>query len=405
MARLRTWIVIGAGTLAGLGSLGWIALRPSGAPSEFTTEPARRQDLRDSVAANGEIQARTRVNVGVQVTAAIREIHVKDGQWVQAGDLLVTLEQERYRQALNQSEMGLRMTRKDLEIAQATWTKQEQTFRRQEALHAQGLVSTEDFQQVKLARDTAATALERARVAVQQLEAQVAIAQDDLGKTVIRASMSGQVTGLKAEKGETAIAGTTNLAGAVLMVISDLSEMMGEIRVGELDVVKVKEGQQAEITVDALPGSLFQGRVITVATGTDRPANATSNSQETQTYKVRVLLEGSKDQLAALKPGMSARIAVLTAVHKDVLTVPLAAIQDREAKGKGLGLLAGSRSIVFVAKDGKAQEREIRTGLATRRAAEVLEGLQAGELVVTGPTKQLSALSDGAPVKPQKAKP
>ncbi|BDU76314.1 efflux RND transporter periplasmic adaptor subunit [Mesoterricola sediminis] len=405
MARLRTWIITGAGAVGLAGSLGWMGLRSSSATPEYSVEAARVQDLRDSVAANGEVQARTKVNVGVQVTAAIREIHVKDGQWVKAGDLLVTLDQERYRQALNQAEMGLRMSRKDLEIAQATWTKQEQTFRRNETLHGQGLVSAEEFQQVKLARDTAATSLERARVAVQQSEAQVAIAQDDLSKTVIRASMSGQVTGLKAEKGETAIAGTTNLAGAVLMVISDLSEMMGEVRVGELEVVKVKEGQPAEITVDALPGSLFRGKVMTVATGTDRPANASSTSQETQTYKVRVLIEGTPEALGALKPGMSARIAVLTSEHKGVLTVPLAAIQDREVKGRGLGLLAGSRSVVYVAKDGKVQEREIQTGLSTRRAAEVLSGVKAGELVVTGPTKLLTGLTDGAAVKLQKGQP
>ena len=405
MPRLRTWIFIGVGAVGAVSSIGWVSLGGRAAPAEFTVEPAARQILRDSVAANGEIQAKTRANVGVQVTAAILEIHVRDGQWVKAGDLLVTLDQERYRQALNQAEMGLRMASKDLEIAQATFTKQDQTCARQGRLHDLGLLSSEDFQGVKLARDTAATTLERARVAVLQSEAQAAIARDDLSKTVIRAPMAGQVTGLKAEKGETAIAGTTNLAGAVMMVISDLSEMMAEIRVGELDVVKVKLDQPAEVTVDALPGQIFQGRVGTVASSTDRPAGSTSaSSQETQSYKVRILLEGSPERLAALRPGMSARIAVLTAEHKDVLAVPLAAIQDREAKAGGLGLLTGSRSIVFVVKDGKAEEREIRTGLATRRAAEVLAGLQDGEPVITGPAKLLSTLSAGMPVKLKKDK-
>jgi len=398
MPRVRTWIVISLGSLGLLGSIGWIGLRNGSGTPEFTVETVKRQALRDSVAANGEIQAKTRVNVGVQVTAAIIGIHVQDGQWVKPGDLLVTLDQERYRQALNQAEMGLRMARKDLEIAQATFAKQDQTYRRQDNLHQLGLTSTEDFQQVKLARDTAATSLERAQVAVQQSEAQAAIARDDLDKTVIRASMAGQVTGLKAEKGETAIAGTTNLAGAVMMVIADLSEMMAEIKVGELDVVKVKVGQPAEITVDALPAMVFQGRVITVATSTDRPMGSSGTGQETQSFKVRVLLEGTAEELAPLRPGMSARIAVLTAEHPDVLTVPLAAIQDKEAKGKGLGLLNGTRSVVYVVRNGQAVEREIRTGLSTRRAAEVLSGLQEGDKVISGPTKQLPALKDGMKV-------
>lgn len=405
MPRLRTWLFIGIGSLGVLASIGWASLRGGPGTPEFTTEPVKRQPLRDSVAANGEVQAKTRVNVGVQVTAAIKEIHVTDGQWVKAGDLLVTLDQERYKQALNQSEMGLRMARKDLEIAQATFSKQDQTYVRQERLNKAGLTSLEEFQQVKLARDTAATTLERARVAVQQSEAQTAIAQDDLSKTVIRATMAGQVTGLKAEKGETAIAGTTNLAGAVMMVISDLSEMMAEIRVGELDVVKVAVGQPAEVTVDALPGKVFQGRVLTVASSTDRPAgSSTSNSQEAQSYKVRILLDGSAQERASLRPGMSARVAVLTAEHKDVLSVSLAAIQDREAKAGGLGLLTGNRSVVFVVKDGKAAERSITTGLTTRRAAEVLTGLQEGDVVISGPTKQLATLADGAEVKIKKGK-
>jgi len=365
-----------------------------------------RQALRDSVTANGEIQAKTRVNVGVQVTAAIQEIHVRDGQWVKAGDLLVTLDQERYKQALHQAETGLDMARKDLQIAKSTFQKQEKSFRRQASLYDSGLISEEEYLSSKLTRDTAATTLERARVAVNQSEAQAAIARDDLSKTVIRASMSGQVTGLKAEKGETAIAGTTNLAGAVMMVISDLSEMMAEIRVGELDVVKVHEGQPAEVTVDALPGMVFKGRVITVATSTDRPANQTSSSsQETQSYKVRILLEDKPEVLAALRPGMSSRIAVLTAEHKNVLTVPLGAIQDRESRTGGLGLLPGSRSVVYVVKDGKAQEREIHMGLSTRKAAEVVSGLNEGEQVVTGPTKQLSTLANGMAVKIEKGKP
>jgi len=406
MPRLRTWLFISIGSLGVLSSVGWMSLRGGTGKPEFTTEAVKRQPLRDSVAANGEVQAKTRVNVGVQVTAAIKEIHVTDGQWVKAGDLLVTLDQERYKQALNQSEMGLRMARKDLEIAQATFSKQDQTFVRQERLNKAGLTSLEEFQQVKLARDTAATTLERARVAVQQSEAQTAIAQDDLSKTVIRATMSGQVTGLKAEKGETAIAGTTNLAGAVMMVISDLSEMMAEIRVGELDVVKVAVGQPAEVTVDALPGKVFQGKVLTVASSTDRPAgSSTSNSQEAQSYKVRILLDGSAQERASLRPGMSARVAVLTAEHKDVLSVSLAAIQDREAKAGGLGLLTGSRSVVFVVKDGKAAERSITTGLTTRRAAEVLSGLQEGDEVISGPTKQLATLADGVAVKIRKDKP
>ena len=403
MLRRNKWWFISGSILVVCLSIGWVALRGGKDEAVFTVEKVHRQDLQESVTANGEIQARTKVNVGSTITAEITEIHVKDGQWVKAGDLLVSLDQERLRQDLVRAELTLGTARQDLINAQATHDKQGKTFQRREDLHAQGIVSSEDYLQEKLNLGNALTQLERAKVGVQQAEAALAQAKDTLSKTVIRASMSGQVTGLKAEKGETAIAGQTNIAGAVLMVISDLSEVMAEIKVGELDVVKLKLGQPAEVTVDAIPGKVFQGRVISVATGTDRPSGMSyGTSQETQSYKVRIQLEGAKEALGSLRPGMSSRIAVLTAERKNILAVSLAAVQERETKTGGLGLMTGSRSVVFVVKDGKAEERSLKTGLSTRRAAEILEGLAEGEQVITGPSKALPTLANGKTVKIEK---
>jgi len=403
MKKRTTWLV---SILAGLVLLGLGAVVMAMKGKEevtYTVATAARQDLREIIGANGEIQALTRVQVGAQVTATIKTIHVKDGEIVRAGDLLVTLDQEHYRQALNQTVMGQRMARKDLEAAETTYRKQDQTCERQRALLEGGYVSNEDFQQTKLVRDTAATALDRARVAVQQADALVAMAQDDLSKTEIRASMPGRVTGLKAEKGEMAIAGTTNLAGAVLMIISDLSEMLAEVRVGELDVAKLKPDQAAEIQVDALPGKVLQGRVLDVATSIDRttaqPAGTTS--QDPQNYRVRVRILGAGAELAGLHPGMSAHVAVLVNEAHNVLTVPLQAIQERESRGGGLGLIPGTRTVVFVAREGRASERVIRTGTGTRLAVQVLEGVADGERVITGPVKVMSALAEGAAVKVQ----
>ena len=400
MSRMLRWALVVLALLLVAGGLTWSRFRAGREVPAYSVETVARRPLRDSVAGNGELRARTTVNVGVQVTAAIKVIHVHDGQWVKAGQILVTLEQERYRQALNQAEMGLRMARKDLEIAQATFTREDQSYRRQAALHQHRILSSEAFQKAELVRDNAATTLDRARVAVQQARAQAAIARDDLDKTVIRASMAGQVTRLKAERGETAVAGATNLSGAVLMVISDLSELLAEFQVGELDVVKLKAGQPAEATVDALPSRTFRGQVLSVATATERPEGGMTlpGVPEAQGYKVRILLDRDQDARAELRPGMSARTAVLTAERDAALTVPLAAIQERPARDSGLGLLPASRSVVFVVRDGVAREREIRTGLTTRREAEVVSGLQEGELVITGPTKQLTLVADGLKV-------
>ncbi len=399
--KRRTWMMLGGATLVA-GLVGWKAF---GSPSEaevlFTTETARRQDLRESVSANGEIQALTRVNVGTSVSGEIKVIHVKDGQTVRAGDLLVTLDQERFKQDLNRAELGLRMARQDQENAEATFRKQDATFQRQENLFKQSLISVDQFQDSKLTRDSADITLQRAKVSVQQAQSQVALAQDALEKTVLRAPITGRVTGLKAEKGEMAIAGQTNVAGAILMVISDMGEMLAESKVGELEVSRLHAGQPAEVQVDALPGMVFQAKVFNVANSVDRPLGSgmMGNSQEVQNYKVRVQLLGTRADLDRLRPGMSARVAVLSNEVKQVVTVPLQAVLEREDRSGGLGLVARSRTAIFVLKDGAAEERVLSLGVTTRRHAEVLEGIKEGEQVITGPTKGLASLTTGRKVK------
>lgn len=403
----KKWAYLGGSILVIAGLIGWKTFGSGAEPETlYTVETLTRQDIKESVSANGEIQAMTRVNVGTTVSGEIKEIHVKDGQTVHTGDVLVTLDQERFKQDLNRAELSLRMARQDEENAHATFTKQRATFLRQETLSKQGLISLDQFQDIKLVRDNADIGLQRAKVAVQQAQSQVALAQDALSKTVLRAPMTGRVTGLKAEKGEMAIAGQTNLIGAVLMVISDLGEMLAEAKVGELEVSKLRPGQAAEVQVDAIPGMVFQAKVLNVASSSDRnPNQSMSSNQEAQNYKVRVLLQGSRADLDRLRPGMSSRVAVLTNEVKQVLAVPLQAVMEREEKTGGLGLVARTRTSAFIMKDGQAKECTLRLGATTRRTAEVLEGLQAGDQVITGPAKGLNTLTTGQKIKLAKAEP
>lgn len=397
----KPWMYAGSALLVVGGLIGWKALAASSeADVPFTAESIRRQDVRESVTANGEIQALSKVNVGTTVTGEIKQIHVKDGQTVKAGDLLVTLDQERFIQDLNRADLSLRMARQDQDTAEATYKKQEATFQRQEALFKQSLISVDQFQDSKLARDSADIALQRAKVAVQQAQAQVALSKDALDKTVLRAPMTGRVTGLKAEKGEMAIAGQTNLAGATLMVISDMGEMLAEAKVGELEVSKLRVGQPAEVQVDALPDLVFQAKVFNVANSVDRSQNSgMSSSQEAQNYKVRVQLEGRQADLDRLRPGMSARVAILANEIKQTVAVPLQSVLEREERSGGLGLVARTRSTIFVVKDGVVEERTLKLGASTRRQAQVLEGVKEGEQVITGPTKGLATLATGKKVK------
>ena len=365
--------------------------------SLFAWDTITRGDIRETITASGEIQARTKVNVGTSVMGEIKALHVKDGQDVAAGDLLVTIDHERLRQELSRAEAMLEAQRKEAARQEASFAKVHETFRRVDSLFRQGLVSDEDFRQAKLNRDSADLAHGVSRANVQQSQANLAAMRDALSKAVLRAPISGRVTGLKAEKGETAIPGQSNLPGAVLMVISDMSELVAEIKVNESEVVRVRPGQGAQVAVESLPGRVFPGKVYEVATAAER------FGQDANMYKVKVALDMRAADIASLRPGMSSRAVVLTSEAQGVLRVPLQAVLEREgsmeeALKKGL-LSPESRSIVFVVQGGRALERPVQTGIANTQYFELKEGLQEGDKVLTGPIRKLKELKERAPVK------
>ena len=363
--------------------------------SAFSWDAVGRGDIRETISASGEIRAKTQINIGTSVAGEIKAIHVKDGQDVKAGDLLVTIDQERLRQALAQAQGALEAVRQDASRLEAGMKRSVDSFPRYESLRQQGLMSDEDFRQQKLAKESAVLSYSSAKAGVAQSEANLKAMQDGLSKATLRAPIAGRVTSLKAEKGETAIPGMSNLPGATLMVISDMSEMQAEIKVNESEVVRTKVGQTAQVTVESLPGKVFQGSVIEVATGTEKTGT------DANLYKVKVLLAGKREDLDNLRPGMSARAVILTREAKSVLRVPLQAVLEREGsleEAQKQGLLApATRNVVMVFKGGKVEERTMQVGIANTQFFELKEGLAEGDKVLTGPIRKLKEMKDKAP--------
>jgi len=363
----------------------------------FSWDAVARGDIRETIQASGEIRAKTQINIGTSVAGEIKAIHVKDGQNVKAGDLLVTIDQERLKQALAQATAGAEAARQDASRLEASMRRSVESFPRYEALRQQGLMSDEDFRQQKLLKESAVLSFNSARANVGQSEANLKAMRDGLSKATLRAPIAGRVTSLKAEMGETAIPGMSNLPGATLMIISDMSQMQAEIKVNESEVVRTKVGQSAQVTVESLPGKVFQGSVIEVATGTEKTGT------DANLYKVKVLLSGQREDLDNLRPGMSARAVILTRESKGVLRVPLQAVLEREGsleEAQKQGLLAPmTRNIVMAFKDGKAQERTVQVGIANTQFFELKGGLTEGDKVLTGPIRKLKELKDKASVK------
>ncbi len=361
--------------------------------SKFSWDTVTKGKIREVISASGEIQAKTRINIGTTLAGEIKSIPVKDGQDVKKGDVLVTLDRVRLGQAVAQAQAALAGSERDEARLKAAMDTAESTFKRQDALHGQGLISDEDWRQAQLAKESAELSYQTSQTQVGQMRGNLGQVQDGLNKSELRAPIDGRVTSLKAEMGEMAIPGQSNLPGATLMIVSDMHELMAEVKVNESEVVRLKPGQEAQVAVDSLPGRVFNGTVYEVATGSEG-----GTGQDANMYLVKVALDMSSADIALLRPGMSARAVILSRAVADALRVPLQAVLEKdqtpeEAAKKGL-LIAPTRNVVMVVKNGHAQVREVQLGIADTQSYEVKGGLEEGEKVLTGPIRKLRDLKD-----------
>lgn len=393
----RTKIFLGLGVLAIAVILGLAFKGPGDESDRIQWDLVGKGDIRETITASGEIQAHVKVNVGTSFLGEIKHLHVVDGQEVKEGDPLVTLDNEKLRQSLKSAQAVTDAARKEAEKMAASSQRTAEQFIRMEKLFRQGLISDEEFRQSRLAMDNALTGKRAAEAMVSKGIADTASMKDTFNKTLLRAPIAGRVTGLKAEKGEIAIPGQSNLAGATLMVISDMKELIAEINVNESEVVRINLGQSAQVSVESLPGRVFPGKVIEIATAAEKIG------QDSNMYRVKVALEMRAPEVPRLRPGMSARAVILTNEVQGAIRVPLQCILERdgdlqEAQKKGL-LAPESKSIVLVAENSKAHERVVKTGIANIQHIEIKEGLAEGEKVLTGPVRKLKQLNDNDAVK------
>lgn len=392
--RGKVWSAI-IGGVALIAALAILFGRAGDDSDRFSWDAVSRGGIREVISASGEIQAKTRINIGTTIGGEIKSIPVKDGQDVRKGDVLVTLDRVRLGQAVAQARAAVEGARRDQARLKAAMETAESTFMRQDSLRREGLISEEAWRQAKLARDSAELSYQAAQTQVAQVTANLGQVQDSLNKGEVRAPIDGKVTSLKAETGEMAIPGQSNLPGATLMIISDMHELMAEVKVNESEVVRLRPGQEAQVAVDSLPGRVFNGKVYEVATGSEGGVG-----QDANMYKVKVALAMSGPDIGVLRPGMSARAVILSRQVAGALRVPLQAVLEKdmspeEAAKKGL-LVAPMRNIVMVAAKGRAEEREVQLGIADTECFEVKAGLSEGEKVLTGPLRKLRELKDRA---------
>jgi len=391
--------LIVTGVVVALAVVVWASLR-EGAPKGtlVNTQEAQRKTVSARVKATGEITPEKKVEISAKVVGEIISLPVVEGQRVSSGDLLVEIERDLYEAARDQAGAALRQA----EVSKRRLTIQledaRRNLRRVRQLYRDELVSDEALEQAQLAVDTAEVELQAQEHAIAQYRSALKRADDDLARTTIRSPMEGVLIQLDAEQGETVVPGSTNLPGSVIMTVADMSRLLAEVEVSEVDVVNVALGQEAEVTVEALADAGPQaGHVVEIAT-----SGRKDPSQGTIRFRVKIALD---DPDPALRPAMTAKVDILTATTENALTVPVQAVVKRTLDEDGAEVTGSAAErldevdVVYTIADGKSAVRAVDTGVADVLDVEITDGLEDGEEVITGPYRTLKKLADGEAVR------
>lgn len=347
-----------------------------------------RQTVRPTILASGSLAYGTEVNLTAEVVAKVERILVQEGDTVAEGQLLLTLDPESHRNAIERETAGRRQSAIGIDRLRANLRLREAQYARSQQLAEQQLIDRNRLEEDRLALETARAELASQTESLRRSQAVLGDAYEQLAKTEIRAPMAGRIVELPIKVGETAIPSTNALAGAKLMKIADTSALLAELKVDEADIGKVEVGQQVDVYPAAYPENALRGAV-------EKIALAPTIENQARSYKVTVRL-GNADRMK-LRSGMSARADLYLGGGGQQLAVPVeAVVTESDAK-------RGERTAVWVVRDGRAQKVQVKTGLSDDRWQAIAGGLQAGDRVVTGPAKLLRRLAEGEAVAQREA--
>ncbi len=457
---MKTWkkVGIGVGAAVVIGGIVWYSVNQANkGVVTVQTGKVAKQDLTSLVTASGEVKPKTYSNVLGEGFGKITEIVVKEGDHIKKGDILLRLENiqptadvQAQTATLSSSEAAIKSAdanyrssqaellqrRADLERAKFDWE-------RARGLYEAGLIPKADYDARKSAFDSSSAAVEASSARLQQLRAELDRSRsildqnhallnrsrDVLRKTTYTAPINGVVSYIAVRVGENVVPGIQNASGSFLMTMSDMSVVTAEVKVDETDIVNVKNGQSADVTIDAIPGKIFKGRVTEVGsqavlrTSGLATTQTQASSQEAKDFKVVVTLENPPENV---RPGLSTTAKIRTAEKRNVLTIPIQALAVRTRKdleeaaseankrkgSSGSVTLAASKPLpagtdpkkeeiqgVFVVRGGRARFVQVETGITGITDIEVVSGLKEGDELVTGSYKALRTLRPDASVK------
>jgi HlyD family secretion protein len=418
--------------------------RDKGLP--VTTEAIKTRDLEAVVSASGKIQPKRLVQISADTPGRVVNLAVNEGDRVRMGQFLLQIDPKSLRTrvdsnaaSLQAAEQSLDQMRQAIETAKVQLQQAQQNLARQQDLWRQQLTTRE-------ALDKALNDVRAAESNVQEREKQIRpqesrIAQEravlesaryDLSKVRIESPIDGIVTRRNIQEGETAVVGTMNNPGTVLLTLADMAVIQAEVEVDETNVPNVQIGQIAKIAIDAIPDRSFKGHVTEIG---NSPIQSTTTGQvaagtQATNFKVVVVLD---ERVPEVRPGFTCTADITTATRKSVVSVPIPAVAVRElvydANGQVVrqprpdkkrrptvpepvasaeelkpGQTRKESEGVFVVRDGKAEFIPIKMGVAGDKYFEVLSGLKVGDEVITGPYNSVRGMTDGDAIKVDNAR-
>ena len=403
-----------------------------------TTDVIKSRDLEAIVSASGKIQPKRLVNISADTPGRVVNLAVNEGDRIHKGQFLLQIDPKSLSTRVDSGSASLQANiqtldtmRQSIETARAQLVQAQQNLARQQDLWKQQLTTRE-------ALDKADNDVKVALSSVQEREKQIKpqesrinqeratleSARYDLSKVRIESPIDGIVTRRNIQEGETAVIGTMNNAGTVLLTLADMSIIQAEVEVDETNIPNVQLGQKAKITIDAIPDKSFKGHVTEIGNSPIQAATGSTATQATN-FKVVVVLD---EIVPDVRPGFTATADITTATRKEVVSVPIPAVAvreliydqngqivkepktDKKRRGADAAATASTTELkpgqtrketegVFAVRDGKAEFVPIKMGIAGDKYFEVLSGLKNGDQVITGPYNSVRGMADGDLVK------
>ncbi len=351
---------------------------------QVTAEQVTEQTLSDTILASGNLVFNNQIQIRSEVTGIVTDVLVEEGDMVQKDQVLLQLDPTAFKADVASYRAAVNAQQIDIEYATEVVNDLARQLRAKQQLLAKGMVGQDSVDSLESQHRIAEIKVKAAQESLKQKQAALEQATDRLNKTTFKAAMPGLISAVDVKPGETVIAGTTNIVGSSLMTLADPSTILAELRVDEADIANVKIDQGVEVFASSDPRKALAGKVISIGT------SARSQGQGRGLFfRVKVLL----NQADRLYPGMSCRAEIILAQSAPSLSVPISAVHKQQGE-----------HFVWLVENSKAKKQPVTVGMATDTQQSINTGLKLKDLVITGPSRLVNTLKEGASLKVEKEK-